>query len=77
MNVTHNPREGWSIYTAATLTDEEAQAVTFRATPDQVRMGDFVELQDAEGTRIGHVARAEYVERWDGPAYVVVSIRLR
>lgn len=77
MNITHNAREGWTIETAATLSDAEAMAITFRAEPKQVVMGQFVQVTDAEGIRIGHVKSAEYVERWGGPAYVVVGIQLR
>lgn len=71
--------DGWSIQSAdgVALTDEEAMAITFRATPDQVTMGDFVAVNDAEGTRIGVVSSATYHERAFGPAYVTVAITLR
>lgn len=77
MNITHNAREGWTIETAATLSDAEAMAITFRAEPKQVVMGQFVQVTDAEGIRIGHVKRAEYFDGIFGPAYVMVSIELR
>jgi hypothetical protein len=77
MSVTHKRGHGWTIATEHTLTDAEAAAITFRAEPRQVVMGEFVEVADAEGTRIGHVKTAEYVERAFGPAFVTVSIELR
>lgn len=76
INVTKD-RDGWRIETAGTFSDEEAKAVTFQATPEQVIMGEFVAVVDSVGLRIGHVAKAEYVERAFGPAYVVVAIELR
>lgn len=76
MNITKN-RDGWKIESPAKLTDEEAKGITFRATPAQVVMGEFVEVVDPDGTRIGHVSEAVYRERWDGPAYVVCAITLR
>ena len=68
----------WYITTGTVLTDEEAQAVTFKADPLQVVMGDFVELEDPASTRIGHVWKAEYVGGgWTDSPYVTVQIKLR
>lgn len=68
--------DNWSITSPVSLTDEEAQALTFRADPKQVVLGDLVTVTDPEGTRIGHVASATYHDRSYGPAYVVVTIEL-
>lgn len=68
---------GWTITTTATLSDIEATQITFRAEAHQVVMGEYVEVVDAEGTRIGHIGGATYHERWDGPAYVTCAIALR
>jgi len=68
---------GWVLETELALENKQAAAITFRAEPKQVVLGDYVEVRDAMGTRIGHVKTAEYFERWDGPAYVVVGIELR
>jgi hypothetical protein len=51
---------GWTLTTALELTDAEACALTFQANPALVRLGDYVEVTDAEGTRIGHVAGGTY-----------------
>lgn len=77
MNVSYRKGHGWTITTDLSMTDETAAGLQFRAEPSQVVMGDFVEVVDAEGTRIGHVKAAEYYERDFGPAYVKVSIELR
>lgn len=77
MIVEHKPGHGWLIASSANLTDEDAAAITFRAEPKQVVMGDYVEVSDPDGTRIGHVKTATYFERWNGPAYVNVTIELR
>jgi hypothetical protein len=68
---------GWRLSSSASLTDEEAKAITFRAAPEQVTLGSFVELADPEGIRIGHLSSASYREPLYGPGYVVVSIELR
>lgn len=78
MDVTYNATRGdWTITTAEAITDEAAAAITFRATPEQVVLGQFVAVNDADGVRIGHVKHATYVERFNGPAYVTVGIHLR
>lgn len=77
MDLTHTPGHGWTLTTDAELTDAEALALSFRATPAQVTLGEFVEVVDAGGTRIGHVSTAVYRERHDGPAYVVCTVALR
>lgn len=81
VRVVHQRRSNeWVIETtnpAARLLDDEAGAVTFRAEPQQVTLGRYVEVRDAGGVRIGHVSAATYRERAFGPSYVVVSIELR
>ena len=77
MNVTHVENDGWKITTTKTLTDDEAQAITFQAAPEQVTLGEFVSVEDAFGIRIGHVKTAEYFERAFGPAFVTVGVNLR
>ena len=77
MNITHTKGHGWTIESPVSLTDTAAAAITFIADPEQVLMGEFVEVKDPEGIRIGHVTTARYVERWDGPSYVVVGYELR
>jgi len=69
-------KHGWALTTPGTLTDTEAQAITFRADPDQVRLGTYVEVVDAEGIRIGRITSATYHTRMTGPAYVVCHIDL-
>ena len=77
MNVVRTS-EGWSITTAQELSNDEARAITFRADPKQVVLGDFVEVVDAGGTRIGHLSSATYHENlYMGPSYVICSIHLR
>lgn len=66
----------WQITTQGTLTDDEAAGITFRAEPGIV-LGEHVNVEDAEGTRIGYLASATYHERAFGPAYIVVGIKLR
>lgn len=68
---------GWTLTTEASITDEQAAAITWRATPDQVVLGEFVKVEDAGGYRIGHLSRAEYVEHTFAPAYVLCSLELR
>ena len=59
-------RQGWKLSTTATLTDDEAKTLTFRAEPSQVTAGEFVEVIDADGTRIGDVATITYQRSlWD------------
>ena len=78
LQITHEPANNeWTIKHERALTNDEAAGIMWRATPEQVTMGAFVSVEDANGTRIGHVAKAEYVERWNGPAYVNVSLELR
>lgn len=77
MNVAHTPGFGWKLSTPETLTDEAAATITFQATPEQVVLGEYVEVEDAEGIRIGHVQTAVYRERLGYSAYVVVTISLR
>jgi len=77
MIVTHIANYGWALVTQETLTDEAAQAITFNAFPKDVVLGEFVEISDADGIRIGHVKTAEYVECLNGPDYVTVGIELR
>lgn len=67
----------WLIETTATLLDEEAARVTFRAAPGQVVMGEHVVVRDSAGDRIGHLATAVYREQLSGPACVTCTIRLR
>lgn len=66
----------WQIDVQGTLTDDEAAGITFRAEPGII-LGEHVNVEDAEGTRIGIIKSATYMERAFGPAYVVVSIALR
>lgn len=61
---------------ADTITDEQAAGITFRAKPEQVRLGAFVQVKDAGGTRIGHLASATYHEPTFGPGYVNCAIKL-
>lgn len=75
MNVTHTG-QGWKIETAATLSDEEAGAVTFIVEPKQAVLGEFVEVVDAEGIRIGEVTRATLQRRAFAPSIAVVEIAL-
>lgn len=70
-------RDGWTAETLETLTDEQAKRFTFRTEPADVRLGEFFQMVDAGGTRIGHLASATYHERMTGPAYVVCTIELR
>lgn len=80
LNITFEQLDGhgsWIIETPRTLSNDEALNITFRAMPSQVVMGQYVQITDAEGIRIGMVKRAEYFERSWGPAYVVVGIDLR
>ena len=67
----------WTIEAQGSLTDEEAKGLTFMATPDAVVMGEYVEVVDAGGRRIGHLASATYYERPFGPAFVICGIVLR
>lgn len=69
-------RKEWVIRTAGTLTDDEAKAITFRADPGQVVLGAYVEVEDAEGIRIGHLSNATYHRQAFGPAYVICAIEL-
>lgn len=70
-------RDGWLVTAPIALTDRQAQEISWRAEPKQVVMGDFVEVVDPEGTRIGHVETAVYSRRLDGPPFVTVTIDLR
>ena len=76
MDVKHTRNHGWTITSTSLLTDEAAQALTFLAEPKQVVMGDFVEVKDPAGTRIGYVAQAEYIRRAWNTAQVKVTIAL-
>lgn len=68
--------DGWTIRTIASLTDEEAAAITFESEPEHVRLGEFVQVIDANGTRIGHISSAKYLRlTFDWPR-VVCSIEL-
>lgn len=69
--------DGWEITALAELTDAQAAAITFRADPALVRPGQFVAVEDAGGTRIGHVSGVTYHESGFAPAYALVSITLR
>lgn len=72
-------REGkhWRIQSPETLTDAEAAAITFRAEPTDVVVGEYVEVEDANGIRIGHLATAQYKEPLFAPAFALCSIELR
>ena len=70
-------RDGWTVVTPDVITDEQAARFTFRAEPEDVTLGEFIQVVDAEGTRIGHLASATYHEQPTGPAYVVCTIELR
>lgn len=68
----------WYFTTNSTLTDEQAAALSFRATADQIELGAFVSVKDAGGQRIGYLASATYVEgRYFSPDYIVCTIKLR
>lgn len=67
----------WHFTTEALMTDEQAAALTFRADAAKVRLGAFVQVTDAGGTRIGHLASATYHRgSYFGPDYVNCSIEL-
>lgn len=70
-------RDGWTAETTETITDEQAARFTFRTEPEDVVLGEFIQVVDAGGIRIGHLATATYHERAFGPAYVVCTIELR
>lgn len=77
LDVQYDRESGWTLRTTTTLTDAEAKAITFRATPAQVILGDFVKVIDHQGTRIGCVKTATFHTRWNGPNFVVVTIEIR
>jgi spore germination protein YaaH len=66
----------WSITTAATITDKQAAAITWRANPGDVVLGAYVQVSDAGGLRIGHLATATYHKGWNQPAYVTCGLEL-
>ncbi len=70
-------REGWKITSLTALSDEEALEITFRAHPEQVVLGEFVEIVDPWGIRIGHVSAATYQRSVFGPPSVTCSVDLR
>jgi hypothetical protein len=77
-DVRHHPlSRDWTIRVAGSITDEQAKSIEWRAQPEQVKLGGFVEVIDTDGTRIGHVKTATYMERLAGPAYVTVTLELR
>jgi hypothetical protein len=76
VNVTH-ARGDWTLTTEATLTDQQAGQLTFQAARSQVNMGAYVQVVDAGGTRIGHLASATYHRgSYFGPDYVMCTIEL-
>lgn len=57
MRVVHDA-EGWTLTSDVVLSDEEAKALSFYTAPSEVRLGEFVQIADPEGLRIGHVSSA-------------------
>jgi hypothetical protein len=66
----------WSISTTTTITDKQAAAITWKANPGDVEMGAYVQVSDAGGLRIGHLATATYRKDWNEPAYVICGLEL-
>jgi hypothetical protein len=66
----------WSIVTAETITDAHAKAITWRANPSDVVLGAYVQVSDAGGLRIGHLAKATYHNPWAQTPYVICELEL-
>jgi hypothetical protein len=67
----------WVIEASGSITGEQAAAITWRGSPEQVRLGAFVVVKDAEGVRIGRVSGATYIEPVFSAPFVVCSLTLR
>ena len=57
VTVEQKPNGDFTLTAQDALTDEEAQGVTFYWMPAKVRVGQFVELIDPFGLRIGEVSQ--------------------
>lgn len=79
MNV-EKTKDGWRLSTEGALSDTDAGLLTFRAEPQQITLGEYVEVVDAEGIRTGHICSAIYREPvfglLRGEPYVVCDIEL-
>jgi hypothetical protein len=75
MTITKN-NDGWTLETSESLTDAEAAALTIRAGAGEVWPGQYVEVVDDEGIRIGHVSSAVYYRDAFGPDYVIARLGL-
>jgi len=75
--ITNHDSDGWLFETTEEISDERAAEFTFWAAPKDVVLGESVQIIDAQGTRIGHVSCAKYVERLFGPAVVICAVTLR
>jgi hypothetical protein len=79
MNV-EKTKDGWILTTEGTLSDTDAGLLTFRAEPEQITLGEYVEVVDAQGIRTGHICSAIYREPVSGllraKPYVVCQIEL-
>lgn len=63
-------RDGWfwMIEFGTSVSDAEAEAVTWRAAPDEVVLGEHVTVRDPGGDRFGHLSHADYVrDAWTAP----------
>jgi hypothetical protein len=56
--VTHRPGYGWIIRTLQVLEDSEAASISWPVEPQAARLGEYVEIVDPLGVRIGRVNRA-------------------
>ncbi|KJR10578.1 MULTISPECIES: hypothetical protein [Gordonia] len=66
----------WDFKTEQALTDEEAASITFLADLDGVALGDSVIVEDADGSRIGHVTTLTLRPQRLSPAIALCSITL-
>lgn len=70
-------RRGWILTFNQPISDAAAGALTFRAERGQVHLGDYVEVVDPKGIRIGELSGATLHRPPFCPSYVECSITLR
>jgi hypothetical protein len=58
MTVTHRAGYGWIIRVPQALEDAEAASISWTVEPQAARLGEYVEVVDPLGVRIGQVNRA-------------------
>lgn len=76
MTAVSKTNKGWLVSTSESLSDFAAQAITFKARPEDVVLGEYVEVEDADGSRIARVSRATLVRRLHHPNEVLVEIEV-